>query len=197
MLVVVLPFCFVAFPIFITLLFAITTLIEKFSLRGFKGVALMLCSFIPYYLFLPTMIAWCAGAYAIARFADLKWGNRADSTESSAEVIATGQTLLAFAVTLNLLVAAICIYNGSHLQFVLVALIVVLFSSVFEMTVSLIFFSIHLITIPYRWAMNSYMGNQLALSGTEYAPDTPFLQDDRGSDSARDGSFSTISISSD
>src|SRR3989338_803542 len=35
----------------------------------------MLLTIIPFYLFLPTLVAWF-GAYSFARFHDLKWGNR-------------------------------------------------------------------------------------------------------------------------
>jgi hypothetical protein len=55
------------------------------------------------------MIAWF-GAYAIARSSDLKWGNRPDSTESSGAIVATAQTLVAFAMVANLFMASMIIW---------------------------------------------------------------------------------------
>jgi hypothetical protein len=72
------------------------------------GTWLMCTRFIPYYLYLPTMLA-CYGAYAIARSSDRKWGNRPDSTESSGEVIETARIRVGLSVTTNLLIAAVSI----------------------------------------------------------------------------------------
>jgi cellulose synthase/poly-beta-1,6-N-acetylglucosamine synthase-like glycosyltransferase len=150
-LLVLLPLCFVVFPILITILSAITASIQRTSLREFSGVGLMIYAFIPYYLFLPTLIAWY-GAYAIARSSDLKWGNRPDSTESSAEVVETAQTLVYLAVTLNLVIAIVCIYNQQNRLFIFYSMVVVLFCSAFEMMISLVSFLLDLILLPCRHA---------------------------------------------
>ena len=109
--VVFFPLVFVLFPIIVTCISAITATIEKGvhnARREWTGAWLMCTRFIPYYLYLPTMIAWY-GAYAIARSSDLKWGNRPDSTESSGEVIETARILVGLSVTTNLLIAAVSI----------------------------------------------------------------------------------------
>jgi hypothetical protein len=114
--VVCFPLLFVFFPIVVTIISAITATIEKGAhniTREWTGVWLMCTRFIPYYLFLPTMIAWF-GAYAIARSSDLKWGNRPDSTESSGDVIATGRILVGLGVAANCILAVLSIYMTNN-----------------------------------------------------------------------------------
>jgi hypothetical protein len=110
--IVFFPLAFVIFPILVTIISAITATLEKGVHnvnREWTGVWLMCTRFIPYYLFLPTMIAWF-GAYAIARSSDLKWGNRPDSTESSGDVIATARILVGLGVSANCILAVLSIY---------------------------------------------------------------------------------------
>jgi hypothetical protein len=163
-LLVLLPLCFVVFPILITILSAITASIQRTSLREFSGVGLMIYAFIPYYLFLPTLIAWY-GAYAIARSSDLKWGNRPDSTESSAEVVETAQTLVYLAVTLNLVIAIVCIYNQQNRLFIFYSMVVVLFCSAFEMMISLVSFFLDLVLLPCRHAAKPVASRMVEVVG--------------------------------
>ena len=63
-LVVFFPLAFVLFPIIITFISAVTAALEQGEFaKEFTGVYLMVSRFVPYYLYLPTMIAW----YALCR----------------------------------------------------------------------------------------------------------------------------------
>lgn len=46
-----------------------------FTLTRLKSTLRCLASIIPFYLFLPTLVAWFS-CYAVARFWDITWGNR-------------------------------------------------------------------------------------------------------------------------
>eukprot|EP01094_Clydonella_sp_ATCC50884_P021662 TRINITY_DN4818_c0_g1_i1.p1 TRINITY_DN4818_c0_g1~~TRINITY_DN4818_c0_g1_i1.p1 ORF type:complete len:1253 (+),score=304.11 TRINITY_DN4818_c0_g1_i1:1139-4897(+) len=64
-------------------------------------------SVIPFYLFLPTMVAWFS-AYSFARFWDLSWGNRPSAAAASAETdkskhYNTSYTITTMIVCVNLL----------------------------------------------------------------------------------------------
>ena len=60
-LVVFFPLAFVLFPIIITFISAVTAALEQGEFtKEFTGVYLMVSRFVPYYLYLPTMIAWYA-----------------------------------------------------------------------------------------------------------------------------------------
>jgi hypothetical protein len=177
--VVFFPLAFVLFPIFVTIISAITATIEKGThniQREWTGVWLMCTRFIPYYLFLPTMIAWF-GAYAIARSSDLKWGNRPDSTESSGEVIETARILVGLGVTINLVLSAVSIYMTANSTYVAVMVFVVLFCSVFEMSISLVYFLFNLATVFPR-----YCGKSKRMQAV---PETPPLMS-KGGESVQD-----------
>jgi hypothetical protein len=155
--VVFFPLIFVLFPIIVTTISAVTATMEKGAhniQREWTGVWLMCTRFVPYYLFLPTMIAWY-GAYALARSADLKWGNRPDSTESSSEVVDTARILVGLAVTVNLLIASVSIYMTANQNYVAGMVVVVLFCSLFEMMISLVYFSYNLLTVIPRFCCKS------------------------------------------
>ena len=89
------------------LLFAIYgTMLMPFvlALHSPKSFFAMLICFIPYYLFLPTLVAYF-GAYSFARLDDLSWGNRqsvGDQTEEE-EIRDTAQIVCIFIVLSNLL----------------------------------------------------------------------------------------------
>lgn len=109
---------------------------------------------VPYYLFMPMMTAWFT-TYSIARFADRKWGQRPDSTESSAAMIAAGETILVIHQALNILVAGFCIYYKSSARFAFCMALTVLACSLFEMAISLVSSLVMLLTILPRRLMRT------------------------------------------
>eukprot|EP00941_MAST-03F_sp_MAST-3F-sp1_P003302 g3302.t1 len=91
---------FILFPLINTLL--------SLNLYGFW---LMITSFVPYYLFLPTLIGWF-GAYSLARSHDLKWGNRPSTAPDVKSIVGTSQSASIIIVILNILLVYITIYNA-------------------------------------------------------------------------------------
>ncbi len=124
-------------------------------LTGGKSFFYMLVSFIPYYLFLPTLVA-SFGSYAFARTFDLTWGNRPPSAikeEDSAgqqrkEAIMRAQEKLqeqsqascGFIVMINLVVILVILMSDNlAMLFLLLSGVVFLWSGV-QMILSFFWF---------------------------------------------------------
>lgn len=49
--------------------------ISVISAYSWRSIGRTFKAFLPFYLFLPTLVAWF-GTYSLARFSDISWGNR-------------------------------------------------------------------------------------------------------------------------
>lgn len=114
----------------------------------------MLKSAIPFYLFLPTLVAWF-GAYSFARFHDLKWGNRpSDSLANLSEEVKKklqqrfrkqSYVVTALIVIFNVLLALFVEQNKKH---VVVISALVFFTFFFALLQMLLSFVYRLLTLP-------------------------------------------------
>eukprot|EP00027_Filamoeba_sp_ATCC50430_P013107 CAMPEP_0168572516 /NCGR_PEP_ID=MMETSP0413-20121227/17981_1 /TAXON_ID=136452 /ORGANISM="Filamoeba nolandi, Strain NC-AS-23-1" /LENGTH=959 /DNA_ID=CAMNT_0008605581 /DNA_START=106 /DNA_END=2981 /DNA_ORIENTATION=+ len=116
-------------------------------LRSIKSV-------VPFYLFLPTLVAWF-GSYSVARFSDITWGNRPAGEQSAApgassvpseamkRVKLQASTWAAFVILANLVLILLCIQNNNSKYFIAaIALLVCSFSGI-QITISAFYFFFH------------------------------------------------------
>jgi chitin synthase len=123
----------------------------------------MLVCFVPFYLLLPTMVAFI-GAYAFARVWDLSWGNRPSEKSSlattanaavikkNAERIKTIGTWIAWIVMfINVAGAILVIWGGQQGIFLVVLALFVFSWSFIQMVFSSIYFLLRNLRNAKRW----------------------------------------------
>lgn len=140
-------------PIFLTAAVMGTPVLS--SLHRPQSTFRCLISFIPFYLFLPMLVAWF-GCYAVARFADLTWGNRPTGPvqekktaaskaeeESRAKMESQAKVLMAFVILANLTFITFYVQTSASPYFLFgVSILFCCFSAV-QMVLSSLYFTLN------------------------------------------------------
>lgn len=120
-----------------------------------RSLILIIFSFIPYILFLPTMVGTFT-IYAMARLSDTSWGNRTDkslvlleqkknsikkkSDNVRNDINANASTILLFVTVTNLVVQAFLVYFSNRLEIMLILIFVMILPICIQLLLSIFYF---------------------------------------------------------